>query len=79
MKRKLTDRQYLDQWAKFKKNISLATPVDLEETPLEKERRIKALEADDEAWFKYYFPNFYTSEPAPFHKKATKRIMSYPD
>ncbi len=61
MKRKLTDKQYLDQWAKFKKNISLATPIDLQESAIEKERRVKKLEADDEAWFKYYFPNFYTS------------------
>lgn len=78
-KRKLTDKQYLEQWQKFKKNISLATPVDLNETPIEKQRRIEALEKDDEAWFKYYFPNFYTSEPAPFHKKATKRVMQNPD
>lgn len=30
-------------------------------------KRIKFLEANDEEWFKYYFPNFYTSEPADFH------------
>ncbi|MDK7376134.1 hypothetical protein QP519_11380 [Weeksella virosa] len=78
-KKRLTDRQYLEQWQKFKKNISLATPVDLNETPIEKQRRIDALEKDDEAWFKYYFPNFYTSEPANFHKRATKRVMENPD
>ncbi|WP_166763736.1 hypothetical protein, partial [Flavobacterium psychrophilum] len=33
-------------------------------------------ESHPEEWFKYYFPNFYTSEPAPFHIKATKRVLS---
>jgi len=27
-------------------------------------------------WFKYYFPNYYVSEPAPFHKKSTKKLLS---
>ncbi len=79
MKRKLTDKQYLEQWARFKKNINLFVSVELDETPIEKEQRIKKLEANDEEWFKYYFSDFYTSEPAPFHKKATKRIMTSPD
>src|SRR5690606_30958260 len=34
---------------------------------------------DDETWFAYYFPNFYTSEPADFHKKSTKLVMSNPE
>lgn len=78
-RRKLTDKQYMEQWQKFKKNISQATPIDLNENPIDKKKRIAKLEQDDEEWFKYYFPNFYTSEPAPFHKKATKRIMENDD
>lgn len=54
-------------------------PVDLHETKAEKKKRIAALEADHEAWFKYYFPKYYTSEPTAFHKRSTKRIMDNPE
>lgn len=79
MAKKATDKQYLKLWEQFRENISKATPVDLNETPGQKEARIKELEAHPEKWFKYYFPNFYTSEPAPFHKRATKRILKNPE
>lgn len=73
---KQSDKQYLEQWKEFRDNTRKATPIDLAETPADKVKRIARLEANDEEWFKYYFPNFYTSEPAPFHIKATKRVMS---
>lgn len=72
---KASDKQYLEQWNAFRENISKATPIDLNETEAEKIKRIKRLEGNDEEWFKYYFPNFYTSEPAPFHKTSTKYVM----
>ena len=72
----LSDKKYLEEWSRFSENIKRATPIDLDETPLEKKRRIERLEKDDEAWFKYYCPTFYTSEPAPFQKKSTKQVMS---
>jgi hypothetical protein len=71
-----SDKNYLAQWQEFRDNTLKATPIDLNETAAQKANRIKHLEANDEEWFKYYFPNFYTSEPANFHKKATKRVMS---
>lgn len=73
---KPTDKTYIKAWQEFRDNTRKATPVNLEETAVAKAERIKRLEANDEEWFKYYFPNFYTSEPAPFHRRATKRIMS---
>src|SRR5690625_1399982 len=76
MAKKLTDKQYLEKWEVFRSNISKATPVNLNETVSQKEKRIKDLERRPEEWFKYYFPNFYTSEPAPFHKRATKRVLT---
>jgi hypothetical protein len=69
------DRKSLAEWQEFRDNTRKSTPVDLNETAVEKGKRIKRLEANPEEWFKYYFPNFYTSEPAPFHKKATKRVL----
>ena len=76
MAKKKTDKQLWEEWSEFRENVKRSTPIDLNETAVEKAKRIKALEADDEAWFKYYFPNFYTSEPADFHKKSTKLVMS---
>ncbi|MGV0919731.1 hypothetical protein ACTS94_04990 [Empedobacter falsenii] len=75
MAKKKTEKQYIDLWAEYKKNIYDATPVDLNETPAEREKRKKRLEANPEEWFKWYFPNFYTAEPAPFHKRATRRVV----
>lgn len=76
MAKKITDRQYLSQWEAFRLNISRSTPIDLQESVVEKEKRVRELEAKPEKWFKYYFPNFYTSEPAGFQKLATKRVLS---
>ncbi len=73
---KLTDKDHLQAWREFCDNMDRATPIDQNETQQGKLKRIKRLEADDEAWFKYYFPNFYTSEPADFHKKSTRRVMT---
>lgn len=72
----ITDKKYLEDWKVFRENINRATPIDLNETPLEKKKRIERLEKDDEAWFAYYFPHFYTAEPAPFHKRSTKIVMT---
>lgn len=75
----ITDKKYLEDWNRFRENISKATPIDLDERPQDKKKRIERLEKDDEAWFAYYFPNFYTSEPAPFHKRSTKLVMNKPE
>lgn len=73
------DKDQIIGWEEFVTNQYRATPVDLNESPTDKLKRIADLEANDEKWFKYYFPNFYTSEPAPFHIKATKRVMQNPE
>lgn len=77
--KKMSDKKYFEKWQEFRDNFQRATPVDLNETHAEKLKRIEALEKDDEAWFKYYFPNYYSSEPARFHKRATKRVMNNPE
>jgi len=79
MAKKKTDRQWLAEWQSFKDNHLKGSPVDFSETPSEKEKRKKRLEANYEEWFKYYFPKYYKSEPAPFHIASTKRILSNPE
>jgi hypothetical protein len=73
------DKSYFDSWQEFRDNTLKATPVDLNESAPDKLKRMAYLESHPEEWFKYYFPNFYTSEPADFHKKATKRIIANPE
>jgi len=75
-KRKKTDKEWLSDWKEFGDNIDNATPIDLKESAVDKLKRIKWLEADDERWFKYHFPNFYSSEPADFHIISTAKIMN---
>lgn len=77
--RRASDKDHLERWKSYVDNFHNATPVDLDETPAQRMRRVARLERDDEAWFKYYFPNYCTAEPADFHRKATKRIMSHPE
>ena len=76
---KAEDKKYIALWNQYRENSAKATPVDLNESPVAKAKRIKALEADPEAWKKYYFPNYCTSESAPFHKRFTKRIINNPE
>lgn len=76
---KITDKQALQLWDEFRANFVNSTPVDYTESPSAKAARIKKLEANPEAWFKYYFPPFSYAEPADFHKRATQRILKHPE
>lgn len=76
---KQTDKLYLEKWNEFRDNTLKATPIDLTENVSQKAKRIAHLEANPEQWFKYYFPNFYTAEPALFHKKSTKLVLDNPE
>ncbi|MBN8834579.1 MAG: hypothetical protein J0H76_09375 [Sphingobacteriales bacterium] len=73
---KLKDKQALSYWDKYRKQVAASTFIDLTESASQKKKRIEQLEADPEAWFKYYFPKFAFAEPAPFHKKATVRVLN---
>jgi hypothetical protein len=76
MAKKISNKEYLDLWREFCENMDNATPIDLSESHGAKLKRIAYLEQHPEEWFKYYFPNYYTSEPAEFHIKATKRVLA---
>jgi hypothetical protein len=66
---------YID-WEKYREGIRKGTPVDLSEPADKKKKRISDLEADPEAWKRYYFSKFFTSESPDFHKKASKRLLN---
>ncbi|MCW3123905.1 MAG: hypothetical protein JWQ38_3397 [Flavipsychrobacter sp.] len=74
-RRERTQKQFLARWEKLVKEIRESTPVDDNETPQQQYKRMKRLEADPEAWFRYYFPRFAYAPPADFHIMATKRVL----
>lgn len=76
-KKKLTpkDRLALELWNELVASIKESSDINTSDSVADIETRKKRLETDDDAWFKYYFAQYYTCEPAAFHKKATKRIM----
>lgn len=71
------DRAALELWNEQITAIKESSHVDYTDSTAEIETRKKRLEADDEAWFAYYFAQYYTCAPAPFHTAATERIMSH--
>lgn len=76
---KIANKQAFNEWDAYREGLKKATVVDMSETFAQKKERIKRLEADTEAWFKYYFPSWCTAEPADFQKRSTKRVMNTPE
>jgi hypothetical protein len=74
-----TEKQELDGWREYVKNIIDATPINLLETSEQQRQRMTRLEADSEAWFHYYFPKYTFAVPADFHLAATKRVFENPE
>jgi hypothetical protein len=73
------DRKAMAEWDDYIKALERAAVIDVSESETDKLNRITDLQRDgnEEAWFKYYFPNYYFAECAPFHKKSTKWVMSH--
>lgn len=72
------DRKAQLFWDDYLKNLLRAAVVDLSETEVEKMARKSRLEApgNEEEWNRYYYPNYYKSEAAPFHKDSTKWVFA---
>ena len=69
------DRRYIKLWQDYLQNNKKSTPIDINETPAQKKKRIERLEKNPEEWKKYYFPHYCTSESADFHKRFFKRVL----
>lgn len=72
---KVIERDSLREWDEFRRGLLNAATIDDTETIPERRARVARLEADNEAWFAYYFPNYYKNEPALFHKKSTTKLF----
>jgi hypothetical protein len=68
-------RKLAARWDDEYKGVMSADTVDSSESRKDKAARIRRLEADDEAWFAYYFSKYATAPPAAFHEAATRRLM----
>ena len=72
------NKYYINKWEEYVEQVLNTVPVPIAETDKQQKERMTILEEDPEQWFKYYFPK-ERSEPADFHKAATKRILNNPE
>lgn len=70
------DKEALAKWQSYQRNLVRSTPVPREDQ-LARKARMERLQKHPEEFFKYYFPNYYTAEPAEFHKAATRRVLKH--
>lgn len=75
----MTEKQRYTRWEEFVRMVHAATLIHEDEEAEAQKKRIAALEANPEEWFKYYFPAFAFAPPADFQKKSTARILGRPE
>ena len=71
-------RKLLKKWESSHKAFQEGVQTKMDETPEQKVKRMKRLEADPEEWFKEYFPKYAKNKPAKFHRLASRRIIDNP-
>lgn len=72
----MTNKEALEKWEAYRKSVERSTPVPTGETEKEKRARIERLKKDFPAFCKYYFPQYITSDFAPFHLRFAKKVAS---
>ncbi len=78
-KNKISDKQAKINWDSYFENYLASISVAKNETRKEQQDRIKRLEANFEEWKKYYFPKYCSAPAAPFHIKASRRLLRNPE
>ncbi|WP_297628708.1 hypothetical protein [uncultured Rikenella sp.] len=73
------EKKAYEAWYAFQRAFHSGLEIDPAETPAARRQRVRMLEKDEEAWFKYYFARFCTAEPAPFHRAASNRVLNHPE
>lgn len=76
---KKNDKQAYKDWERFYLNFVSEISADQNETVEQQKARVKKLESNFEEWKKYYFPKYCYAPAAPFHIKASKRILNNPE
>ena len=70
------DKSALKGWNEEISAIKEFVFIDNTDTTADITVRKKKLEANPEEWFAYYFAQYYTWAPAPFHIAASKRLIN---
>lgn len=70
------NKQAANRWEDYVKNLQRATPTPIDESVFEKEKRIKKLLSNYEAFCKYYFPNYCTAEFGKFQLDLAKEVIN---
>jgi hypothetical protein len=71
----LKDRAAVRDWDTYVKALSKSTVVDFNEDISSKNKRIAVLLNDFDAFSKYYFPQYCSSESAAFHRRFAKKTV----
>jgi len=67
-------KDQIERWEAYRDNLMRSTPVPVEDEVTKRDRMVH-LEKNSESWFAYYFTAYYSSPSAPFHRKATDRML----
>lgn len=78
-KKNLTPKQAREEWEGFFDTFMTNADVDTAEPPEARAKRRADLERDPEQWFRYYFHRYCRCAPAPFHVRATRRLLADPN
>ena len=70
-------RRAEEEWQELITETLAMSPINANETDDDRIKRVAKLEKEPEEWFRYYFPNYCTAPSAPFHRKATERIVKH--
>lgn len=72
-----TDRQALAEWEDLLESLRKVTTPTRFNSPEEKAAFKSLIEkpGNQEEWFRYIFPQYYSAPPARFHIESTRRIM----
>jgi predicted phage terminase large subunit-like protein len=73
----MTDNNVKSHWQIYQATLHSGVVTIADEPPEVCHARRQQLEADPEAWFRYYFPKYAWAPPATFHKEATQRIIAH--
>lgn len=72
----IAEKESYKAWQSYILALVEESSINTSEPVHEQRARIEKLEAEPEEWFKYYFPSFASSEPAPFHKQASDEAIA---
>lgn len=70
-------RRAEEDWQELITETMAMSPINASESEEARRRRVARLEREPEEWFRYYFPNYCTAPSAPFHRRATKRLIEH--